>query len=487
MSKRSLLWACSIGFLLGNFLASVTGFGWPIGVSVLLFALSTIMLAREHYAIIIFCMLISMSVGVFRYEMIPELPTVRGSTSHSYVGDVIEEPKETESGTSFVVRLVATSSASRLKMYASILGNSDIRYGDRVSITRKLVSVQEEKVPDYWKTYLKTQGIGYEVKNARLTFIEHGHGNPLLTKLFSIKQFVISKIERSIPEPEAALLSGILLGARSTLGKELSDQFNKVGVSHIIALSGFNITIIATAIMYLFAQITFVPMTFGIYASGMVIILFVLMTGASASASRAAVMALILLLARREGRTYDAGAALIVAAVCMVLWNPFVLMNDFGFQLSFLAAVGIIWLMPLLEEKAKHIPKLYGLREVLLGTIAAEAMVMPLIIYKTGVVSLISLIANALILPVLPPLMALGGLFVIVALLGYHLALPFAWLTFLTLGYVIAVVDFLYQVPYAFIIIPSVSLVLVLVWYMLLIYSMLQYHVWHKTSETRLR
>lgn len=473
---RLFLWLASLGFLAGVFLAWFTDFGLALGLWVFMVALATIALTRERYALLAFCLLVGVGLGIVRYVIIPAPPTVRDSTLNSYVGDVIQEPKEGESGAGFFVQLVATGTQPSLKIYTSTFISPDIQYGDRVEIRGKLVNARTEKAPEYWKAYLQTQGIAYEIKNAQIIKIESGHGNPMFSALLSFKKFITSKITDNIPEPEAALLAGILLGAKSSLGNELTDQFNKVGVSHIIALSGFNITIIASGIAYVFEQSKFLPFTAGIYTSGILIILFVLMTGASASAVRAAVMAMILLLARKEGRTYDAGTALIVAAIVMVLWNPLVLIDDFGFQLSFLAAIGIIYLMPILDLKCKKFPNPFKLKEILLGTISAEAMVMPLIIYKTGVGSLISLIANALILPIVPILMTLGFILIIVAPFGYYVALPIAWLNYIFLLYIISVVRFLYHVPYAFILLPSASVSLILLWYLFMIYVMLKHH-----------
>lgn len=413
-----------------------------------------------------------MACGVFRFELgRREIPKISERMIQAE-GVIIEEPRRTESGTSFVLRLQATSSIPRLKVYASVYDTSDLQYGDLVRAGGALRAVDRPDTPGYWKNYLETKGIFYELSRPHLEYVSEGEGNPILSMLFSLKGTVLARMNRQIPEPEVSLFSGIIVGARSMFGKELSDQFNKVGVAHIVALSGYNITMLARWVQ---KGLHFLPRTAGIVSSASMILLFVLMAGASASAVRAAIMALIMLLARKEGRTYDAGIALIVAAVLMVLYEPLTLMNDFGFQLSFLAASGIIWLVPILDGVFKNITPRFGIREAFLTTLSAEAMVLPLITYKSGVLSLVGLFANILIVPLLPLIMMLGFAYLPIMFLPVVSQLV-AYVLYVPLTYVIRLVSFLYYLPYAHVSVTTLPLIVIGMWYAFLIYVILRFH-----------
>ena len=129
-------------------------------------------------------------------------------------------------------------------------------------------------------------------------------------------------------------MAGLLYGERSGLPLELADNFSRTGVSHIIAVSGYNISIVALALMSLFINLGLArPRAFWLVVAG--IILFVIFTGAGASVVRAGIMGLIVLLAGQLGRLSRIGNVLIFTAALMLLFNPYVLIWDAGFQLSF--------------------------------------------------------------------------------------------------------------------------------------------------------
>ena len=144
------------------------------------------------------------------------------------------------------------------------------------------------------------------------------------------------------------------------------------------------------------------------WISVVVIILFVILTGASASVVRAAVMGLLLSFAHGYGRLYDQKNSIILAGAVMIYHNPLTLVFDIGFQLSFAAVLGLIYLYPWLESRSYKISKLGVIKELILMTLSAQIAVAPLLIYYFGNFSLISLPANILILPFIPAAMLAG-------------------------------------------------------------------------------
>lgn len=463
---RVYVYTACVGFVAGIFVAYFLALGWSVGIFLLLLALILPFVSRERAVLITAVFLIATSLGIFRYEFWQvNQPALLPAQSVNIQAVVNDEPVEQDTGMRLTLKFTDDSMFKNKEAVVTLNGPQEFTYGDLISIKGNLTAVEATNVPDYWKEYLKLRGIQYEFKYASVSKIKSGAGNSAFSFLYGIKHTFLNKISELLPEPESSLVAGILIGARTTIGKEVLAEFNQTGVSHVVAISGYNITIIANAIGAVILYFG-IPTAIGLGLSGVMIVLFVIMTGLSASAVRAAVMSVILLLAQKEGRTYDAGTALVVTALLMSLWNPLTPLYDFSFQLSFLAAAGIIWLSPVVGRLLVRAPALYGVKEILTGTIAAEAMIMPLIIYKTGIVSLISLLANILILPVVPTLMLLGAIMIVLGFIAYPVAFIALVPTHILLLYVLRVVSLAAHLPFAYLQIASLPTALMLIWYL---------------------
>lgn len=288
------------------------------------------------------------------------------------------------------------------------------QFGDKLSVTGSLQTPQNFSGFDYIQ-YLKNKDIRTLMsfpkieENSRLKL---GFGArfkiALYGKLFKIKGLFESAVNHSLPAPYAAYINGILLGSRQDIPQSIKDAFNKTSTTHILAISGYNITIIAEALLA--ALVLVMRRRRAFWVSVVVILLFTILTGASASVVRAAIMGLLLLFANGYGRLYDVRNGIALAAGLMVFLNPFVLVFDIGFQLSFLAVLGLIFVYSILKTKVRTIPDIGGLKESLLMTISAQILVFPLIIYYFHQFSLVSLPANVLVLPLMPLTMLFGFL-----------------------------------------------------------------------------
>lgn len=289
-----------------------------------------------------------------------------------------------------------------------------LNYGDKLSISGMIKTPQNFTDFDY-AAYLKKQNIRTvmffpkisEESYFYLGFFERTKTG-LYKKIFGLKDKFESAINKSISEPNASFINGILLGSRQNISEEIKESFNKTGTTHILAISGYNIMIISWAVLvglvYFFKRRTAFWISIGI------IILFTILTGASASVVRATLMGLLLLFANGYGRLYDAKNSIILAGAIMIFINPFALVFDIGFQLSFLAVMGLLFLYPYLNRKITKIPELGGIKDLALMTISAQVFVLPLLIYYFHQFSLWSLPANIMILPFVPFAMLTGFL-----------------------------------------------------------------------------
>lgn len=358
------------------------------------------------------------------------------------LGTVIDDPDRRESYTALRVEVdsVALSSEADplpthglVLVYASPL--EPWAYGDRVEALGWLETPPTFETFNY-RDYLARRGIYSQMRRATVTRLASGGGNPLLRALFAYRRHAHATVQRLFPEPEASLLAGILLGLERGIPPRVRRAFDDTGTSHIIAISGFNITILASVFISLLGR--WLGARRGSAAAFAAIGLYTLLVGADAAVVRAAIMGGLALAAQRLGRQADALASLGAAALAMTAVNPAVLW-DVGFQLSFAATLGLVLYAPPLQARfvdlaSRRLPRASAERlagpvgEFLLFTLAAQATTLPLTAYYFRRLPLVSPLANVVILPLQPPTMVLGGLATLVGTLSLPLARPLAWL-----------------------------------------------------------
>ena len=328
----------------------------------------------------------------------------------------------------------------------------EYHYGDLIELVGTLTKPQNfetdlGKVFDY-ENYLAKRGIYYKISNPEINLISSGHGFFLKRYLFSLREVFEKKIERALPAEQAALIGGILLGDQNGLPEKTKNDFIRTGLIHIIALSGYNITIVAEMIM---RMVAFLSLRKRIFLGGLAIFLFVIMTGAQATAVRAGIMAVIALLARTLGRPFEALRALMLAGFIMFLVNPLVI-YDPSFILSILATFGLIYFTPKIKFWFSFIPKkALGVewQELVAATTATQIFVFPYILYKIGLISILAPVTNILVLPVIPILMLLGFLTGAFGIAWQVLAFPFALPTFLVASYTLFIAKIFSLLPFA--------------------------------------
>jgi len=240
-----------------------------------------------------------------------------------------------------------------------------------------------------------------------IRFIASDQGAPLITALSGLKTNVTGVFKRTLPPDQAALLAGITLGARSGMSSTLKEKMLRSGTTHIVAISGYNISVLVVAVFgtlkFFFRRRTNFIFTV------IIIVLFGLMVGGEASVVRAAIMGIIVLLSRELGKLHDPKYVVLLAATIMVVADPTLLVFDRGFELSFLSFLGIVYLAPFLRERFRMKDGGFlNWKENALMTFSAQLMVVPLLLLNFGRFSLTSFLANVLILESVPVVMMLG-------------------------------------------------------------------------------
>ncbi len=402
------------------------------------------------------------------------------------ISGIASEPTQKASGLQFVL-----DTEKNVNISVTALPGTTLAYGDEVVVTG-LLEKPENFMTDQgtefdYISYLYKDNILYQIRRAKVEVVSSGNGNWVVARLLPLKRKIVESFEKVFPDSDASLLAGINLGEKSAIDADFRNDLVTTGTIHIIALSGYNVTIVANALRDLFVDIFGLSVKFAGISGGICIMIFVIMTGLQSSAVRAGIMALIGLFARTRGHTYNAFRALLFAGFLMLLWNPKYLVYDVGFQLSFLATLGIIFITPILEQKFRRIPKkvlfILPLRELMSVTLGAQLGVVPFILYKMGTLSFISLVANIVILPAVPFAMVTGFFAGIIGLFSLGLAYPLAWVTSELLHYITWAVSFFAKVPHASMTLRHVPILLCLSLYGIIV--MLVYRWWKNHIEEK--
>ncbi len=452
-----------LGFSGGVMARSFFDFGWSFAVFFVFLGLilAGIFIFLKFPKFVLFAGLIffAFGLGILRYEIKETGSKALENQINqkiSFQGTIIEEPEEKENYT----RLIAEENKTKTKILIVSRRYPEFHYGDKIEIIGQLE--KPEQISDFdWPAYLAKDDIYYEMFYPQIKFISGGGGSWIKRQLFFIKEKFIENLSAVMPEPHAGYLAGLTIGGKKAMSKDLQEEFRRAGVIHIVVLSGYNVTIVADTIMRILKTL---PFFFGLGFGVLGILFFTLMAGASATVVRASLMAGLALLARATGRIYHITIALLAAGFLMIFQNPKILRFDASFQLSFLSTLALIYISPIFEKKLNFVPKKFGFREIASSTVSTQIFVLPFILYKMGLFSLVALPVNLLILIFVPITMFFGFFAGGLGFISNFLAIPFGWIAYAFSAYELWVVNLFSKLPFASFNI-SISL-----WLMILIY-----------------
>jgi competence protein ComEC len=400
MSKSRIFFYCVCGFLLGIALRSYFNFGRDIAY--LLAISSLIMLAlsyRNKKILIIYLVGIFLSLGIWisDKEIAVRTNGKENGKTISQQALVTSNPVQKNGYEQIILEMENT----KIHAIANVPQYGEISYGDRVEVNCELQIPENRDAKFDYRMYLAKDHVEYICNKAKLKKISTVKNKDIFVILIAIKKYFESNLYKLIPQPEGALAGGIIFGGSGGLSQDLQDSFSRTGTTHIIAVSGYNVTIVAEYFLLL-------GLFFGLWRKQALwfaivgIVLFVIMVGMPASAVRAGVMSSIVLWAMKNGRLATSTNAIIFAAALMLLLNPLLLRWDIGFQLSFAATIGVVICSDLWQKSRFSKFQMGGLTEIIILTLGAQIFVWPIIAYNFQSFSVISLVANVLVLPLIP-------------------------------------------------------------------------------------
>jgi competence protein ComEC len=409
--------------------------------------------------------LVAFAAGAYRYTFVPQTSDIARYNNLGGVqieGIIIAEPdlRDDRAQLQIQAETIFTGSATYATSGVVLVNaprRTDAAYGDRVLATGILVTPAEFDTFSY-SDFLARSGVFSVMQNALVEVVHEGEGNPLFAALLDFKAQAQQRIARSLPEPAAALLTGILLGNERGISPAIADAFSRVGASHVIAISGFNMALISGVVMTSLSRFTarkglaaFLGITF--------LVIYTLLVGANLAVVRAAFMSSLLIIAPLLKRKTFVPATLAGALIAITALSPGALW-DIGFQLSFLATLGLALfaeplslrfealLLRIMPSQAAR--SVFGLlNEALVAGLAAQILTLPLIILYFQRVSLVTLVVNVLIVPAQALLLYIGLIAVIVALIAPAVGQVVFWLALQPLSWTLWIVRSFAALPYA--------------------------------------
>jgi len=419
--SKILLYFC-LFFIGGIFISSILNISQLITLGFLILGLILISVFWKYkkLKVIGFCILF-LILGILRHETL-ELRIIKSELKQfndseekiTLIGIVSDEPDLKEKSQRLTVKAESLNETKTEegKVLIALYRYPEYKYGDKIKAIGELKTPSDDINGFNYRDYLQKDGIYSVMDFPKIEIIGQNFGSPIMKTLFSFKNKFKETAQKFISPPQEGFLEALVFGDEENLSKEWKDKLNLTGTRHITAVSGMNITIISVLLLnFLLALGLWRSQAF--YFSIILLILYILMIGAPASGVRAGIMAGVFLTAQHFGRMSAASRAVVFTLTLMLFLNPLLLKLDVGFQLSFLAILGMIYLQPIFSDFFKKIPnfKFFPLKTTLSATLSAQVFTLPILIYNFGYISIISPIANILIVPFLAPITILIFIF----------------------------------------------------------------------------
>jgi len=354
--------------------------------------------------------------------------------------------------------------AVRGRVLVTMPASTSFQYGDLLELDGELEA--PPLFPDFdYRAYLAREGIGALMPYPRARWLAEGMGDAVLARILELRRQLAGALERALPEPEASLAQGVLLGRRGALPPQVLRDMDATGLSHLLAASGQNVALIAgvttLALAWLVgrrqAALVGLALT-GFYA---------FLVGGSPPVVRAAIMGGLYGLALLVGRPGGGLQPLFLAGAAMTAWDP-LLAHDLSFQLSFASTLGLMWMSyPLqalawrwLEGRAPApvLGLLWPLVGVMAMTVAAVAFTLPVTALNFGRLSTVAVVANALAVPAFAPLLLTSAVAAALGAVWEGLAPWLGWMVWPWAAYTLGVAQALASLPGAVVSLENIGM-----------------------------
>jgi len=360
------------------------------------------------------------------------------------------------------------------KILVTVALYPEYKYGDELELECKL------KQPEVFRGFAYDRYLAkYDIYSVcyypKVKVIPGNDGNIFYAKIFALKEKIAGLIDSGMSEPESSLARPIVFGGQQGVEPGTKQDFQRLGLTHIMAVSGFNVSILAVIVMALLLALGLNRQR-AFYIAVMFLAAYIVLVGMPASAMRAGLMGFLVLWALKLGRLNKITNSLVLTAAIMLLINPKLLRDDVGFQLSFSAIAGLVYIYPILEAIRQKIklPKFKGVSGALLITLAAQVFTLPILAYNFSQISLIAPLANLAVLWVLPVLTVLILMALPLSAVLPGLSFLFFLPSLILTKYILFVVKYMAKIPYGYLEINYLWLGWLAVYYFVVVFMVIK-------------
>lgn len=480
-SSKILFYFC-LSFIFGIFSGSALKFPQVFLWAFLFFSILIIFLSlifrKIFFTVAGFCFLffilavLRLDISQFNIQNNPLLKLNGKEKEIVFSGTVVAEPDIRDNSQKLKVR---PDSVNGLVLVTA-QRYPEYEYLDEIKVTGKLQTPPENEDFSY-KNYLLKDRIYSVVNFAKVKKISKDHNYNIFTYLYGKILFFKSKVRESIRNnyspPQSLILEGTILGDSGAMTQDLKNKLNITGLRHIVAVSGTHVVILCSILMPFLILLGFWRGQ-AFYISVAFVWIYIFLTGLPSSGIRAGIMGTLFLLGQKIGRQTNNSRIIVLAAAAMLLINPLLLFYDVGFQLSFLAVLGLIYIDPIIKYFYFYIAKRFnrnfseekqaGLLNMLSATFAAQIATLPVMVQNFGNISFIAPITNILVLPIVYWLMVFGFLSSVLGIVSYYLSFVFFVPCWFLLTYFIKILDIFSQ-PWAMTSIKNIHWIWILGYY----------------------
>lgn len=500
--SKIFLYFC-LSFIGGIFISSFFFISQSISLTILILGILLISVFWKYkkFVIIGSCFLF-LILGIWRHQGVElsfvnnELRRLNDSKENiALMGIVATEPDIREKSLKLTLDNLVVETKGTGSTFLPVSGRvlvttwryPEYEYGNRLKITGRLENPPIFEEFNY-KDYLKKEGI-YSVmswpeiellsKEAPSSVLGQAHA-----KILRFKEELRESIYQNLSPPQSSILGTMILGDKRKLTENLKEKLNIAGVRHITAISGLHVAILTSILVTILITLGFWRQQ-AFWLSIILITLFIIMTGFQSSAVRAGIMGGLFLLGQYFGRIGASSRLIVIAATLMLAHNPLLLKLDVGFQLSFLAMMGIIYLMPVFQGWLASTTNFLAwgqLKNILSMTLSAQTFTLPILIYNFGYLSLVAPVTNILIVPFLPFIMLLGFISGLTGIIFQPLGWILSWPTWGLLTYLTKIVDWFSGLSLAHLTIENIH------WgWLIILYLVLGFITWRLQEGRKLK
>lgn len=347
-----------------------------------------------------------------------------------------------------------------------------LKYGDKIEfyLEYEKPSTARNYMGFDYSNYLKTKKIfgTVNLKEEDVEIISHDNSNIILRKIYKLRNLMKTKIEKLLPKETSGLCLGMLIGETSGIEENMQENFRDSNLSHILAVSGANVSYIIVSITYIFNKM-YLRKRLSKIISIILLILFMLLTGCTSSVNRACIMAILMLIAELLYRKSDVYNNLAISALVLLIINPYSLL-DIGFQLSYMGTIGIVFLHDKIGNFIKINNKIVKyFFEMIAVTTCANLAIIPIMMFHFNTISLTFYFSNIIVGPILGIVVIIGFIMFFISLIFTPISSLIAIVLNLMLKFIIKIAEITANMPFSKITIITPSFFFIIVWYLIII------------------